>query len=192
MNLHQKAISHRRDPTPTVRYEMAYSRENPLRVEAFERLLAMAIGAAISARGGCFRGASTAPFADPGRIPPSARSFPEHAIRYYGSTLHLDIDPLSLHTSDQRLGARTPNGVRWMGTSFLDAADWSAAITPVVRSPIHREMQEFVTAGGDLRDTQAYRDLMLAIKLGRPTRRNNIDARPTARPSRPICAIAVT
>ena len=170
MNLHQRAISPARDPTPTVRYEIAYSRENPLRVEAFERLVAMA----------------TAPYFGSRRVFPrrfdrafaqiltdtTAKVVPEYAIRYYGSTLHLDIDPLSLthRISDW---VRTPKGVRWMGTSFLDSADWSAAIAPVVRSPIHREMQEFVTVGGDLRDTKAYREMMLAIKLGRPTRRNS-------------------
>ena len=94
MNLHQRAISPARDPTPTVRYEMAYSRENPLRVEAFERLVAMA----------------TAPYFGSRRVFPrrfdrafaqiltdtTAKVVPEHAIWYYGSTLHLDIDPLSL------------------------------------------------------------------------------------------------
>jgi hypothetical protein len=171
MNLHQKAMSPSRGGPSTVRYEMAYSRDNPLRVEAFERLAALATARYFGSKRVFPRRFDRA-FTDLLEHPAAAKVIPEYAIRYYGSTLHLDIDPLSLRhrVSDW---VSTPEGIRWMGTSFLDSADWSAVIAPVVRSPIHREMQEFVAVGGDLRDTRAYRDMMLAIKLGRPTRRNS-------------------
>jgi hypothetical protein len=98
---------------------------------------------------------------------------PEHAAWYYGGALHLQVDPEMLtHRISDWL--RDHRGARWAGTSFLDSADWSAAISPITLSPIHREMHEMVAAGKDVRDTRAYANLMRAIKLGRPGKRNNV------------------
>lgn len=97
----------------------------------------------------------------------------EHAVWYFGASLQLEVDPASLtrRLSDYVVDHR---GTRWTGTSFLDAADWSAALSPIDRSPIHREMCELVAAGSDYRDTRAYRNLVYAIELGRPGSRNGV------------------
>jgi hypothetical protein len=103
----------------------------------------------------------------------SADVIPEQAAWYFGETVHLELDPAKLkrRISDW---VRDQRGVRWVGRSFLDAADWSAAITPITMSPIHHEMRELVAAGKDVRDTRAYARLMKAIKVGRPSRRNKV------------------
>jgi hypothetical protein len=172
MNFHQKQISIGAGRTPPFRYEPEYSSENQVRISVAERLGALA----------------TAPFLGSKRIFPRRfdRSFekllngsaasaviPEHAIWYYGPALHLDVNPLKLghRISDW---VRGPHGAHWIGTSFLDSADWNAAISPLVGSPIHLAMQEIVSTGGDPRDTSAYRTLMKGIKRGRPSRRNNV------------------
>jgi hypothetical protein len=98
---------------------------------------------------------------------------PEHAVRYFGDRLHLVIKPnrlkrrISDWVSDQR-------GVRWTGISFLDAANWEGAISPVHHSPIHREMREIIGAGDGFRDTRAYRGFVRSIERGHPRKRNNI------------------
>jgi hypothetical protein len=98
---------------------------------------------------------------------------PVHAARFFGSTLHLEVDPTRL---TERLSDYVvePRGAKWMGVSFLDAADWDAVIAPIDHSPIHREMSELVAAGADYRDTRAYRNLVYAIEVGRPSRRNGV------------------
>jgi hypothetical protein len=98
---------------------------------------------------------------------------PEHATRYFGTLLHLDIDPTRLvdRIGDYVIGGR---GTRWMGESFLDAADWSAVLSPIAKSPIHREMCDLVAAGPDFRKTRAYRHLVRGIELGRPSTRNGV------------------
>lgn len=172
MNFHQKQAAITVIPTRSIRYEPVYSREDPARSNLAERLWA-SVTAPVLGSQRIFPHRFDRAFELLIRDPAAAKVIPEHAIWYYGPSLHLDVDPLSLKhrisdwVSDHR-------GVRWVGTSFLDAADWSAAITPLGKSPIHREMQEIAAAGGDLRKTRAYRNLMLAIKLGRPGRRNNI------------------
>jgi hypothetical protein len=172
MNFHQKQIAAGANPAHGFRYEPEYSRENPMRVAVVERLTALA----------------TAPFFGSKQVfprrfdrafeklisdPAAAKVIPEHAIWYYGPALHLDIDPLTLR---RRISdwVRGPCGPRWTGAAFLDSADWSRAISPLVMSPVHREMMEIVRSGQDPRDTKAYRNLMRAITLGRPSRRNNV------------------
>jgi hypothetical protein len=105
--------------------------------------------------------------------PEAVDVWPEHAVWYFGSALHLEIDPARLteRLSDYVL---EPRGARWMGASFLDAAEWSAVLAPIDQSPIHREMSELVAAGADYRDTRAYRNLVYAIEVGRPSRRNGV------------------
>jgi hypothetical protein len=105
--------------------------------------------------------------------PESVSVVPDHAASYFGQLLHLEVDPNRLvdRISDYVLA---PRGAKWMGTSFLDAADWSAVVAPIDHSPIHREMSELVAAGADYRDTQAYRNLVYAIEVGRPSARNGV------------------
>lgn len=172
MNFHQKQVSIETGPPSKVRYEAESSRENPGQIAVVERLAALATAPLLGSHR-LFPRRFDHAFELLLKDPAAANVIPEHAIWYYGSTLHLEVDParLEYRISDW---VRTPRGIRWVGTSFLDSADWSAAISPLGKSPIHREMQEIVAAGGDLRDTRAYRNLMLAIKLGRPSRRNNI------------------
>ncbi|MGH6925742.1 MAG: hypothetical protein ACRED5_18600 [Propylenella sp.] len=105
--------------------------------------------------------------------PESVSITPDHAASYFGPLLHLEVDPGRLvdRISDYVLA---PNGPKWMGTSFLDAADWGAVVAPIDQSPVHREMTELVHAGRDYRDTWAYRSLIRAIELGSPMTRNGV------------------
>jgi hypothetical protein len=171
MNFHQRQGSVGAVANPGFRYEPVSPDESPRRSDAIERLAGLATAPILGSR-----------WLFPRRFDHAfemlvedhaATVIPEHAVWYYGSRLHLEIDPLRL---ERRISdwVRDPDGIRWVGTSFLDAADWSAAMTPLGKSPIHREMQEIVAAGKDVRDTRAYRNLLRAIKLGRPSLRNNI------------------
>jgi hypothetical protein len=171
MNFHQ-----RHDPTKAaravIRYEPVSPKEGAQRIDALDRIAAMWTAPILGSKWVFPRRFDQA-F---GRIAAgleSAAIIPEHAEWYYRDKLHLELDPAMLthRISDW---VRDNRGVRWAGTSFLDAADWSAAITPLVMSPIHREMQEIVAAGKDVRDTRAYSNLMSAIRRGRPSKRNNI------------------
>jgi hypothetical protein len=98
---------------------------------------------------------------------------PEHAAFFFGKAVRLDLDPFSLkrRISDW---VRHPEGVHWVGVAFLDAADWSDAISDVAGSPIHKETLEIVAAGADFRDTNAYRTMIQAIEAGRPPKRNKV------------------
>jgi hypothetical protein len=172
MNFHQGQVPGATAPHNGVRYEPVPRDEHPQRANAVERLAAFVTAPVVGSRWIFPRRFDRAfEILSQDRAP--AKVIPEHAVWYYGSTLHLEVDPARLthRISDW---VRDTDGARWVGASFLDAADWSAAITPLERSPIHREMQEIVAAGKDVRDTRAYRNLLHAIKLGRPSFRNNI------------------
>jgi hypothetical protein len=97
----------------------------------------------------------------------------EYALRYFGKSLHFEIDPMHLK---ERIAdyVRGDGGVRWMGTSFLDSASWDDVLAPIAFSPIHREMREIVVAGDNFRDTRAYRHLVRAIEVRKPGRRNGV------------------
>lgn len=104
--------------------------------------------------------------------PEAAPDLPtEQAAWYFGPDLHLDVDPAHL---TQRIYdyVVVPGGAKWMGRSFLDGAAWDAVLAPIAKSPIHREMCDLVAAGNNYRDTRAYRNLVRAIELGRPSRRS--------------------
>jgi hypothetical protein len=172
MNFHQSKASVGTISKSGIRYEPVPREESPRRSDAVERLAAFATAPVFGSRWifpRRFDRAYTMLVED--GLP--TKVIPEHAIRYYGATLHLEVDParLTRRISDW---VRDRDGIRWVGTSFLDAADWSAAVSPLERSPIHREMQEIVAAGKNVRDTRAYSNLLNAIKLGRPSFRNNI------------------
>jgi hypothetical protein len=171
MNFHQRRDAVGANPKHGIRYKSVSPDESPRRSDALERLAGFASAPVLGSR-----------WVFPRRFDQAfemlieeraAKVIPEYAIWYYGSTLHLEVDPLKL---ERRISdwVRDADGVRWVGTSFLDAADWSAAITPLGKSPIHLEMQEIVAAGKNVRDTRAYKNLMHAIELGRPSLRNNV------------------
>ena len=107
------------------------------------------------------------------RDPTAVDVNPDAAAWYFGPDLHLEISPERLveRLRDYVLDRR---GARWIGTSFLDAADWAAVRALVEESPVHREMSELVAAGADFRDTRAYRNLVYAIEVGRPSSRNGV------------------
>ena len=172
MNFHQRRIAAGGEAASGFRYEPEYSREDPMRVAVVERLTALATAPLFGSKR-IFPRRFDRSFEKLLKDPASAKVIPEHAIWYYGPALHLDVDPLKL---EHRLSdwVRGPHGAHWTGDSFLDSADWSAAISPVKKSPIHREMLEIAAKGGDPRDTKAYRTLMRAIRRGRPSRRNNV------------------
>ena len=98
---------------------------------------------------------------------------PQYARWYFGPHLHLEVDPAKLmnRISDFVVDH---SSVRWIGATFLDAADWSGALAPIKRSPIHREMSEIAIAGSDYRGTLAHRMFLRGQALGRPARRNGV------------------
>lgn len=96
-----------------------------------------------------------------------------HARWYFGPALQLRADParLRMRLSDYVADER---GQRWIGTSFVDASEWTAALSPLEDSPIHREMVEVVQANLAFRDTRAYQRLMHKAAKGTPRTRNGI------------------
>jgi hypothetical protein len=172
MNFHQKPGPFETHSGFRFRYEPVVGRESPRRKDVAQRILS----------------AATAPILGSERIFPrrfnhvyerltesaeEAEVNPEHAAWYFGRKLHLDLDPAKLkyRISDW---VREPRGMHWVGRSFLDAGDWSAALSPLERSPIHREMHDIVVAGAEFRSTATYRNFLRAIKRGRPMLRNNV------------------
>jgi hypothetical protein len=98
---------------------------------------------------------------------------PDHAQWYFGQALKFQIDPSRL-TSRISDFVRDPHGARWIGTSFLDAAQWSGALRPLAGSPVHREMSELVAAGLDFTRTRAYGEMIAAAEEARPARRYGV------------------
>lgn len=98
---------------------------------------------------------------------------PAHALWYFGAALRLWIDPRLLRSrlSDFVFDGQRP---RWIGSSFLDGGDWSAALADVDKSPVHREMVELVAADLDFRKTGSYRQFLKRARQGRPYARNGI------------------
>lgn len=175
MNFHQKQTIVPDPPTRSLRYEPVTGRNDPGRNDTLERLAAMTTAPLLGSRW-IFPRRFDLAFERLSKDPEAAEVIPEHAIWYFDQTLHLEVDPMKL---EHRISdwVRDPHGVRWTGTSFLDAADWSAAISEIRLSPIHSEMHEIVAADGDIKDTRAYKNLLLAIELGRPSQRNNLRLR---------------
>jgi hypothetical protein len=105
--------------------------------------------------------------------PGSVAIRPESAHWYFGSALRVEIDPacLRLRISDHVAGE---NGIHWVGSFFLDAADWSRALTPITHSPVHREMHDLILADLNYRKTRSYRVHMRLARRGRPVTRNGI------------------
>lgn len=172
MNFHQRQAAAETRSGHGIYYEAVTGQESPGRSDAVQRLLATATAPLLGSRRVFPRRFDHA-YERLIENPESIDVIPEYAIRYFGEALHLEIDPAKL---EHRISdwVRDHRGLRWVGTSFLDAADWSAAISTIDRSPVHREMHEIVAAGADFRDTRAYKNLMGAIRLGRPSKRNNI------------------
>ena len=98
---------------------------------------------------------------------------PEHAVWYFGPAVHLEVDPahLTLRLADY---VRSPDGIRWAGASFIDAADWSDVILPLTSAPVHREMADLVAAGSEFRDSHSYQRLVRGVRAGRPIKRNGV------------------
>jgi hypothetical protein len=96
-----------------------------------------------------------------------------HSQRFFGASMKLEINPALLRRriSDFVFDGRS---VRWVGLSLLDGADWSAALAPLRRSPVHRELSQLVAAGLDFRRTPAYEGQLRAAREGRPVRRNGV------------------
>lgn len=172
MNFHQTTQSSETGREGGFRYSAAQGAAHPLRNSQVERLFVRASAPILGSRllfprrfDRVFEALSTAP--DAAIVPP------EHALRYYGARLHLEVRPrrLKRRISDW---VEDERGVRWIGASFLDAAIWDDAIAPVHHSPIHREMQELVAAGSDFRDTRAYRGMRRAVEHGRAMKRNDV------------------
>ncbi|MBA3519171.1 MAG: hypothetical protein H0T75_16395 [Rhizobiales bacterium] len=105
--------------------------------------------------------------------PDAAGIAPAHAFWYFGGALHLWVEPRSLQ---RRLSdfVADHRGARWIGASFLDAADWSGAVLSLRKSPIHREMGQLVRADLEFRRIAAYQSLLRRAELGQPAVRNGI------------------
>jgi hypothetical protein len=113
------------------------------------------------------------------RDPHAVDVVPEYAIWYFGPALRLEVDParLKMRINDY---VRDHSGDRWIGTSFLDAADWSNVLEPIEDSPVHRGVFSLVEAGADYHESRAFRDLTLLIKMGQPGVRNGLPLRTEA------------
>ncbi len=98
---------------------------------------------------------------------------PDHARWYFGRALNFNIDPARL-TARLSDFVRDERGPHWIGTSFLDTGDWSKAVRPLARSPVHREVSELVAADLDFTKTRAYGELLAAAGRGRPARRYGV------------------
>jgi hypothetical protein len=96
-----------------------------------------------------------------------------YARWYFGGALRFAIDPARL---DRRIVdyVEDGRGRRWMGASFLDAAEWEEAIAELRTSPIHREMFEVVAADLRFRDTHRYRLQAGKLARGKPIHRNGV------------------
>ena len=171
MNFHSKSEQGASVAGARLAYQPA-PRGTPVNVSARSRMLAMA-GAPIFGSRFVFPQRFDRAVVELLGDPQAIGVHPEHAAWFFGMTLQLDLDPARLvrRLSDYVLDG---SGAKWVGTSFLDAADWSAALSPIEQSPIHREMCELVAAGPDYRDTRAYRNLAYAIEIGRPGSRNGV------------------
>jgi hypothetical protein len=105
---------------------------------------------------------------------PSAMNVTPAAARwYFGQSLVFQVHPARLkrRISDFVLSA---GGLRWMGTSFLDAADWSAVLAPIEKSPVHQEVTAILAAQLDFRSTRNYQRQLRSIAAGRPIARNGV------------------
>jgi hypothetical protein len=98
---------------------------------------------------------------------------PQHAFWYFGSALRLWIEPTSLRwrLSDYVDDGR---GVRWIGSSFLDAARWGEALESLDASPVHKEMTDLVRADFRFREIRAYRRLCRGAERGHPRLRSGV------------------
>jgi hypothetical protein len=109
-----------------------------------------------------------------------AAEIPPHLARwYFGPVLTFEVNPAALRTRISDF-VRDHDESRWIGSSFLDAADWTAALAPVERSPVHREMVELVAADLDFRKVHAYEVQVRRARAGRPARRNGITLKTVA------------
>lgn len=99
---------------------------------------------------------------------------PSVAQWYFGPLLRLRVEPGRLRRRISDV-VHAQGSIRWVGASFLDAANWNRALRPVHQSPIHREVSELIAADLDFRATRAYEVLCRAAGQGKPARRNGRD-----------------
>jgi hypothetical protein len=156
-----------------LRYELAHPRERPRgglsRNELPARLTAPLLGSRFlfPAR---FDAAVQGLLDDPTTATPLP---PAHARWYFGPALTFTVDPAALQWRISDV-VKDGRGFRWIGASFLDGADWSDALAPLDRSPVHREMRELVDARLDFRATRSYRVLSTLAESGKPVRRSGV------------------
>src|SRR4051794_24827722 len=94
MNFHQKRVPIEIGDGAPLHYEPLISRDPPP-ISVSERLAALATAPVLGSRR-VFPPRFNRAFAALTENPTAAKVIPEHAIWYYGSTLHLDVDPLKL------------------------------------------------------------------------------------------------
>jgi hypothetical protein len=155
-----------------VQYARVSPREHPRRNGAYGGALALAANLVLSTR--LFFPRQFDEAVEALLLDAHAATIPADRARwYFRSALQINVDPARLRyrISDY---VRDHRGLRWIGLSFLDGADWRAALTPLARSPVHREMTDLVAAGLDFRAIRAYRSFQHAAELGRPPKRNGI------------------
>jgi hypothetical protein len=172
MNVHDKSFPVGEEVARRFRYEKVGPSEQPHKTHAYGRLAAHIAAPVLGSRmlfPARFDQAVDRLLKDPGA--PGIRM--ESAAWYFGPVLHLEVNPRRLKQSLSDY-VRDHRGVRWTGTSFLDASDWSAALRPLEDSPVHREMVELVAAEADYRDSRPYRRLLRRIRRGRPGERNGV------------------
>ncbi len=96
---------------------------------------------------------------------------PRQAAAYFGDSLFLEIDPRSLtHRLDEKY--HDAEWWHWIGESFVDTGDWQGRLSPLQRSPAHREIIEICRTRDNFRDGQYYQTYLRQIGDGQPPRRN--------------------
>lgn len=96
---------------------------------------------------------------------------PRQAAAYFGDSLFLDIDPQTLtHRLDEKY--RDAEGWHWIGEAFIDAGNWQDRLSPLQRSPAHREIIEICRTREKFREGRLYQTYLRQIGDGQPPRRN--------------------
>jgi len=98
------------------------------------------------------------------------RLSPFYALAYYGERLLIEIDPASMTRVMRGWLADGPRQVHTLD-AFLSAASWQRLALPLGSTEVTRQMQELFAAGMDHTRTQTYRNMLRALRQGKPASR---------------------
>lgn len=97
---------------------------------------------------------------------------PGQAKSHFGHRLFIEIDPATLtHRLDEK-HVDEDGHWHWIGDHFLDADDWCGRLSPLSRSPAHREIVEICRTRHGFREGRHYQAYVRSLEQRRPVRRN--------------------